>query len=85
MRVGQSARVVISDLHTMEGCCHDELGSDADRGQEGPGSSGVRRLTEWLKLVLADNILHPALAWVPGPVGPPGMEARDGQTARRVP
>jgi len=52
MRVGLSARVLISDSHPVEGCCRRRaaLGSNADRElQEGPGSSGVRRLTERLE------------------------------------
>jgi hypothetical protein len=55
MRVGLYARVLIYDSHTVEGCCRrDELGSNADRGpQDGPGSSGVRRLTEWLQATAA--------------------------------
>jgi hypothetical protein len=39
MRVGLSARVLLSDSHPVEGCCRrDALGSDADRGpqEEGP-------------------------------------------------
>ena len=55
MHVGLSARVVIYDSHTVEGCCRrDELGSNVDRElQEGPGSSGVRRLTGWLQATAA--------------------------------
>jgi hypothetical protein len=55
MRVGLFARFLIADSHPVEGCCrHGALGSDADRGpQEGPGSLGVRRLTERLKVTAA--------------------------------
>ena len=55
MRVGLFARFLIADSHPVEGCCrHGALGSDADRGpQEGPGFSGMRRLTERLEATVA--------------------------------